>query len=91
MPSFDITPITLQETIQSLITANHPDLVEGNVTVDTIFAFDDKGGFPVKTNGYPSSANIKVSNLKGRVKGATLEDPWKPNSPEKPDWELDPQ
>ncbi len=70
MPQFDITPESLNETVQSLIEANHPDLVEANVTVDTIFAFDDKGGFPVKTNGYPSAANIKVSNLKTRIKGA---------------------
>lgn len=70
MPQYDITPTTLQETVQNLITANHPDLVEANATVDTIFAFDDKGGFPVKTNGYPSAANIKISNLKSRVKGA---------------------
>lgn len=70
MPQFDITPDSLNETVQSLIEANHPELVEANVTVDTIFAFDDKGGFPVKTNGYPSAANIKVSNLKTRIKGA---------------------
>ncbi len=70
MPNFDITNPEINDTIQSLITANHPDLVEGNVTVDTIFAFDDKGGFPVKTNGYPSAANIKISNLRSRVKGA---------------------
>lgn len=70
MPQFDIAPESLNETVQTLITANHPDLVEANATVDTIFAFDDKGGFPVKTNGYPSAANIKISNLKSRVKGA---------------------
>jgi len=70
MPSFDITTPEINQTVQSLIEANHPELVEANVTVDTIFAFDDKGGFPVKTNGYPSSANIKISNLKSRVKGA---------------------
>lgn len=70
MPQFDITPESINQTVQSLIEANHPELVEANVTVDTIFAFDDKGGFPVKTNGYPSSANIKISNLKSRVKGA---------------------
>lgn len=70
MPQFDIAPESINETIQTLITANHPELVEANVTVDTIFAFDDKGGFPVKTNGYPSAANIKISNLKSRVKGA---------------------
>lgn len=70
MASFDTTPESLNQTIQTLIAANHPELVEANVTVDTIFAFDDKGGFPVKTNGYPSSANIKISNLKSRVKGA---------------------
>lgn len=70
MPSFDTTPESLNETVQSLIEANYPELVEGNVTVDTIFAFDNNGGFPVKTNGYPSSANIKISNLKSRVKGA---------------------
>lgn len=70
MPSFDITSPEINETVQKLITANHPELVEANATVDTIFAFDDKGGFPVKTNGYPSAANIKISNLKSRVKGA---------------------
>lgn len=70
MPQFDIAPESINETIQNLIAANHPELVEANVTVDTIFAFDDKGGFPVKTNGYPSAANIKISNLKSRVKGA---------------------
>lgn len=70
MPSFDITTPEINQTVQSLIEANHPELVEANVTVDTIFAFDDKGGFPVKTNGYPSAANIKISNLKSRVKGA---------------------
>jgi hypothetical protein len=70
MASFDTTPESLNQTVQSLIEANHPELVEANVTVDTIFAFDDKGGFPVKTNGYPSSANIKINNLKSRIKGA---------------------
>lgn len=70
MPSFDITTPEINQTVQSLIEQNHPELVEANVTVDTIFAFDDKGGFPVKTNGYPSAANIKISNLKSRVKGA---------------------
>ena len=70
MPCFDTTPESINETVQSLIEANYPELVEGNVTVDTIFAFDNNGGFPVKTNGYPSSANIKISNLKSRVKGA---------------------
>ena len=70
MPSFDITTPEINQTVQSLIETNHPELVEANVTVDTIFAFDDKGGFPVKTNGYPSSANIKINNLKSRIKGA---------------------
>lgn len=70
MASFDITTPEINQTVQSLIEANHPELVEANVTVDTIFAFDDKGGFPVKTNGYPSSANIKINNLKSRVKGS---------------------
>lgn len=70
MPSFDITSPQIAETITKLIEANHPELVEANATVDSIFAFDDKGGFPVKTNGYPSAANIKISNLKSRVKGA---------------------
>lgn len=70
MPNFDITPNTIAETITKLIASNHPELVEANATVDTIFAFDNNGGFPVKTNGYPSSANIKISNLKSRVKGA---------------------
>jgi hypothetical protein len=70
MPQFDIAPESINETIQTLIAANHPELVEANATVDSIFAFDDKGGFPVKTNGYPSAANIKISNLKSRVKGA---------------------
>ncbi len=70
MPQYDITSPEINETVQKLITANHPELVEANATVDTIFAFDDKGGFPVKTNGYPSAANIKISNLKSRVKGA---------------------
>ena len=69
MPNFDITPITLNDTITELLNENHPELVEANVTIGTIFAFDDKGGFPVKTNGYPSAANIKISNLKSRVKG----------------------
>ena len=67
---FDITPQSLNDTVQSIIESNHPELAEANATVDTIFAFDDKGGFPVKTNGYPSAANIKISNLKSRVKGA---------------------
>lgn len=70
MPSFDITSPEIAESIQSLIAANHPELAEANVTVDTIFAFDNNGGFPVKTNGYPSAANTKISNLKSRVKGA---------------------
>lgn len=70
MPQFDITPESLNETVQSLIEQNHPELVEANVTVDTIFAFDNNGGFPVKTNGYPSSANVKINNLKSRIKGA---------------------
>ena len=70
MPSYDITNSEIQQTITKLIADNHPELVEANATVDTIFAFDNNGGFPVKTNGYPSSANIKISNLKSRVKGA---------------------
>lgn len=70
MPSFDITPDSLNDTVTELLNENHPELVEANVTVDTIFAFDDKGGFPVKTNGYPSAANIKISNLKSRIKGS---------------------
>lgn len=70
MPNFDITNPQIAETITKLIEQNHPELVEANVTVDSIFAFDEKGGFPVKTNGYPSAANIKISNLKSRVKGA---------------------
>lgn len=69
MPSFDITPDSLNNTVTELLNENHPELVEANVTIGTIFAFDDKGGFPVKTNGYPSAANIKISNLKSRVKG----------------------
>jgi len=70
MPNFDITPSSIADTITNLIEKNHPELLESGATVDTIFAFDDKGGFPVKTNGYPSAANIKISNLKSRVKGA---------------------
>jgi hypothetical protein len=70
MPSYDITNPQIADTITNLIEKNHPELLEAGATVDTIFAFDDKGGFPVKTNGYPSAANIKISNLKSRVKGA---------------------
>lgn len=70
MPKFDTTPQSINDTIEELIAANHPELQEAGVTVDSIFAFDDKGGFPVKTNGYPSAANVKISNLRSRIKGA---------------------
>lgn len=70
MPKFDIAPQSINDTISKLIAANHPELEESGATVDSIFAFDENGNHPVKTNGYPSAANVKINNLRSRIKGA---------------------
>ncbi len=69
MPYYDASTPQVAEIINSLIGQYYPDLEEGQVTIESIFAYDNKGGFPVKAGGYPALACIKVNNLKNRVKG----------------------
>lgn len=69
MPHYDKSSPQVAEIINSLISQYYPDLEEGQVTIESIFAYDSKGGFPVKANGYPALACIKINNLKNRVKG----------------------
>lgn len=69
MPNYDQSTPEVAEIISSLIGQYYPDLEEGQVTIESIFAYDPKGGFPVKSGGYPALACIKVNNLKNRVKG----------------------
>jgi len=69
MPHYDQPSPQVAEIINSLIGQYYPDLEEGQVTIESIFAYDNKGGFPVKAGGYPALACIKVNNLKNRVKG----------------------
>lgn len=54
--------------IQSTLEEFHPELVEAQVTVDAIMAFNDKG-FPVKEGGYPALACTKINSLVNRIKG----------------------
>jgi len=69
MPHYDQPTPEVAEIINSLISQYYPDLEEGQVTIESIFAYDNKGGFPVKAGGYPALACIKVNSLKNRVKG----------------------
>lgn len=68
MPHYDTPDQSVLDLINSTIQEFHPELVEAQVTIDALMAFDDKG-FPVKVGGYPAIASIKISSLKNRVKG----------------------
>jgi hypothetical protein len=69
MPHYDTPTPEVAEIISSLIEEHYPDLKEAAATIESLFAYDNKGGFPVKAGGYPALACIKVNNLKNRVKG----------------------
>lgn len=66
---YDTPTPEVAEIISSLIEEYYPDLKEAAATIESLFAYDNKGGFPVKSGGYPALACIKVNNLKNRVKG----------------------
>lgn len=65
---YDIAPETVTSLIQSTIEEFHPELVEAQVTVDAVMAYNDKG-FPIKEGGYPSLAVTKINSLVNRIKG----------------------
>lgn len=69
MAHYDTAPEEVIDLINETIEEFHPELVEAQVTVDAMFAYDEKGGFPVKAGGYPAFATIKITSLKNRVKG----------------------
>ena len=69
MPYYDTPTPEVAEIISSLIEEYYPDLKEAAATIESLFAYDNKGGFPVKAGGYPALACIKINNLKNRVKG----------------------
>lgn len=53
----------------------HPELVEADVTLGYLFAFNPKGS-AVKLHGYPCQATVKVNSYKDRKQGkadATIE------------------
>jgi hypothetical protein len=64
---YDTVPQVVTDLINQIIEETYPDLKEGQVTVDAMFAFNDKG-HPVKAGGYPALAMIKITPLKNRVK-----------------------
>ena len=66
---YDTPTPEVAEIISSLIEEYYPDLKEAAATIESLFAYDNKGGFPVKAGGYPALACIKINNLKNRVKG----------------------
>lgn len=69
MTNYDIVPQEVHDLINSTLEKHHPELVDAGVTIDAIFAFNDKGEHPVKFGGYPALAVIKITSLKNRVKG----------------------
>lgn len=69
MAHYDTAPQEVLDLINSTIEEFYPELVEADVTVDAMMAYDEKGGFPVKHGGYPALAMIKSTSLKNRVKG----------------------
>lgn len=69
MPNYDTAPKEIIALINETTNEFHPELVEAGVTIEAVMAFDDKGGYPVKANGYPALACIRANSLKNRVKG----------------------
>jgi hypothetical protein len=69
MPNYDQATPEIISLINETINKYHPELVEAQVTIEAVMAFDDKGGYPVKANGYPALACIRINSLKNRVKG----------------------
>lgn len=69
MPHYDKPDESLDILISKLMEDHFPELVKANVTIETLFAYDDKGGHPVKCGGYPAMAVVKINNLKNRIKG----------------------
>lgn len=67
--TYDIPPPELFDLIQTCLEEYHKDLHQAGVTIDAMFAFNDKAQFPVKVGGYPALAYTKITPLKQRVKG----------------------
>lgn len=66
--TYDTAPEDIIALINETITEYHPDLVEADVHVSAILAYNDKT-HPVKAGGYPALACIKNISLKDRIKG----------------------
>jgi len=66
---YDTPPQETLDLINFIKDKHHPELRDNNVTVDAIFAYNDKSEYPVKQGGYPVLAFTKVTPLKNRVKG----------------------
>ena len=60
---------TIYNLIQERIEKFYPDLEKVDLTLDVMVAENDNGDHPVKVNGYPSPAAIKITPLKARAKG----------------------
>lgn len=65
---YDIPDESTVQLIKSTLEKYHPELVEAGVTVEALMAFNDTG-YPVKANGYPALACIRIVPLKSRIKG----------------------
>lgn len=69
MPHYDTPDNSVTDLLDKVKEQYHPELIEAQVTTEVLFAYDDKGGFPVKFGGYPALAVVKINNLKNRAKG----------------------
>lgn len=68
MTNLDVPPQEVLDLIQACIEEYHPELSSAGVTVDAMFAFNDKT-YPVKSGGYPAMAAIKINSVRNRKKG----------------------
>lgn len=73
--TYDSVPAEVPDMVAGLIDEFHPELAEAEVSIDYLFAFNDRGP-AVKLHGYPCQATIKVNGYKARKQGladATIE------------------
>lgn len=69
MTTYDTAPQEVLDLIQNIMEQYHEELNEAGVTVDAMFAYNEKGDHAVKHGGYPALAYIKITSLKNRIKG----------------------
>lgn len=68
MTVYEKAPHDVENLIDAVMRDYHPELIEAGVTIDSLFAFNDRSE-PIKPGGYPALAVIRINTLKNRVKG----------------------